>query len=817
MEKRTFPVLGMSCASCAARVDKTLNNLDGVQSATINYAAATAYVEYDSTRCTPELLRASVRAAGYDLVIAEGEKAESEADKAREEKYKSLKNRTIAAAIISLILFILGMAFKNNPAVKYIAWILSTPVVFWFGRNFFINAFRQLRHGSANMDTLVACSTGIAYLFSVFNILFPEFWLSRGIEPHVYFESSSMVIAFILLGRTLEERAKGNAATAIKKLMGLQPDTVSRINNDGVSEIVPIGQIVTGDRILVHPGERVAVDGIVSEGFSYVDESMLSGEPLAVAKNSGSKVYAGTMNQKGSFSFIAEGVGQTTMLAKIIKMVQDAQGSKAPVQKLVDRIAGIFVPAIMLIALLSFFLWLVLDPVEGFPHGILALVNVLIIACPCALGLATPMAMMVGIGKGAEHGILVKDAESLEIARKVDMVVLDKTGTVTMGRPEVVEMEWKEGSETDSAAFLALESQSEHPLAEAIVRYFGGGKACPVSSAEEFQSVPGRGVKGIAGGRLYLAGNLAFMRENSIRIPDSLAEKASRMEEVPMTVIWFAGAGENAEALCVAGIMDKIKESSAEAVNALRQEGVEVCLLTGDNERTAAGVAAQAGISKFKAGVLPQDKALYIKEMQEKGRIVAMVGDGINDSAALAQADLSIAMGGGSDIAMDVAGMTVISNDLMKIPEALELSRQTVATMRQNLFWAFFYNLVSVPIAAGILYPLCGFLLNPMIGGAAMAFSSVSVVANSLRLRGKKMNVKKQKTKNMEKEFKIEGMMCMHCRAHVEEALNSIEGVKAEVSLHPGKAKVQFSAAPMTAAELQKVLDEKAPGYTISE
>ena len=511
--RETFPVLGMSCAACAARVEKTLSGQPGVASAAVNYAAATVCVEYDRDETSPEALQKAVRDAGYDLLAGHGADEAGEAEKARMEKYRSLKNRTVWAAVLSLPVFVVGMFFMDMPYAGYLMWALSTPVVFWLGRDFHANAWKQLRHGTSNMDTLVSCSTGIAYLFSVFNLFFPGFWLSRGIEPHVYFESSSVIIAFILLGRCLEERAKANTSGAVRKLMGLRPKTVRIVDGDGFRE-VPVGMINPGDILAVRPGERIAVDGTVTEGASYVDESMLSGEPLPVAKSADSKVYAGTINQKGSFRFMADAVGEDTLLSRIISMVQDAQGSKAPVQKLVDRIAAVFVPVIMGVAVLSFVLWMILDPEDGFTHGLLALVTVLIIACPCALGLATPTAIMVGIGKGAENGILIKDAESLEIARKTDVVVLDKTGTLTEGNPEVVHFLWNDDvvPESERAGLKAilhnLEKLSEHPLAEAVVRYLDGAANAAIS---DFESVTGAGVKGCCCGESYFAGSKAFV------------------------------------------------------------------------------------------------------------------------------------------------------------------------------------------------------------------------------------------------------------------------------------------------------------------
>ena len=822
--QETFPILGMSCAACAARVDKTLNKQPGVCQASVNYAAATALVEYDPAQTSPEALQHAVQEAGYDLIISHDEHTEDEVEEAHVKKYKSLKRRTTWAILLAIPIAVIGMGFMDRAWAGWVTWALSTPVVFVLGRSFFGNAWKQLRHGSTNMDTLVASSTGVAYLFSVFNLFFPDFWLSRGITPHVYFESSSVIIAFILLGRLLEERAKGNTSQAIKKLMGLQPKTVTLVVNEALKE-VPITQVRPGDIIQVKPGERIAVDGVVTDGSSYVDESMLSGEPVPVAKRKDAKVYAGTINQKGSFRFRADKVGTDTLLAKIIHLVQDAQGSKAPVQKLVDRVAAVFVPVIMGIALLSFILWMVLDPSDGFTHGLLALVTVLIIACPCALGLATPTAIMVGIGKGAERGILIKDAESLETAKKVNAVVLDKTGTVTEGHPAVQHILWTDGEAKQYApVLLALERKSEHPLAEAILLNEELRMKDEEWSVDNFESLTGQGVKGTYKGVAYYAGNRRLMEGK--RISPTLQEAASAWEAEAQTVIWFAN---ETEALAVIAIADRIKASSVEAIRTLQAEDIEVHLLTGDNKATAQAIARQAGIAKYKAGVLPQDKAAYIRQLQQAGKVVAMVGDGINDSAALAQADLSIAMGSGSDIAMDVAKMTLISSDLRKIPEALRLSRLTVRTIRQNLFWAFIYNTIGVPIAAGVLYPVCGFLLNPMLGGAAMAFSSVSVVTNSLRLRRKKLSdneelrmkneefTDKEEEKTMEKQFKVSGMMCNHCRMHVEKALNKLEGVSATVTLDPPVATVKFTGKEYSLEELQRQVTEEAGEYGLSE
>lgn len=732
---KTFPVLNLSCASCAARTENILKSQEGVESASVNFATLNATIKYNPSVTSPEALQHAVQDGGYDMIVEEADNTAETLEEIRSEKTSSLKNRTIWAIILSLPIVVIGMFFMNIPYANEIMWLLSTPVIFWLGRDFFRNAWTQARHRSATMDTLVALSTSIAYLFSVFNTLYPQFWIERNVEPHVYFEAGSVIIAFILLGRLLEDRAKSNTSSSIKKLIGLQPKTVTIVNNDGEYTDVAITKVNIGNIVLVKPGEKIAVDGSVTEGSSFVDESMLSGEPIPVEKKSGDKVFAGTINQKGSFRFRAEKIGSETILAQIVKMVQDAQGSKAPVQKLVDKIAGIFVPIVISIAVLAFILWVILDPANGFSHGLLALVTVLIIACPCALGLATPTAIMVGIGKGAEKGILIKDAESLEIAKKTDSVVLDKTGTITEGRPQVTDILWNNNDSSKASVFMSLERQSEHPLAEAVVKYFNQSEYNNYDSVDQFESLTGKGVKGYVNGQLFFAGNEKLLSENGILIDSDLKQKSEQLSQEAKTVIWFADADR---ALAVIAITDKVKESSKEAVRQMQSAGIKVYMLTGDIESTAKAIAANVGVDQYQAGVQPLLKAEFVKQLQAKGKTVAMVGDGINDSAALAQADISIAMGKGSDIAIDVAKITIISSDLTKIPEAIKLSKQTVFTIRQNLFWAFIYNLIGIPIAAGLLYPINGFLLNPMIAGAAMALSSVSVVTNSLMLKWRK-------------------------------------------------------------------------------
>lgn len=584
------------------------------------------------------------------------------------------------------------------------------------------------------MDTLVALSTGIAFAFSAFNTIYPDFWHARGIHAHVYFEAAAVIIVFISLGKLLEERAKSNTSSAIKKLMGLQPKTVRAII-DGAEQEIPIATVQPGNILIVKPGEKIPVDGLVTSGSSYVDESMITGEPIAVEKKKGQQVFAGTVNQKGSFQFEAQKVGGDTILAQIIRMVQEAQGSKAPVQKLVDKIAGIFVPVVIGISILTFIAWMIFGGENAFTHALLTSVAVLVIACPCALGLATPTAIMVGVGKGAENNILIKDAESLETGHRVNAVILDKTGTITEGRPVVTELIWASNSgrtSTYKQILLAIEARSEHPLAEAVVAKMEE-EGVSRATIEQFESITGKGVRAILPDQsVYYVGNRKLIDENLITIDEHLSQVAASLQESAKTVIYFA---DSRKVLAVLAIADKIKATSQQAIHTLQQRGIAVYMLTGDNEKTAAAVAKEVGISHYKAEVLPSEKAGFVKELQQEGKVVAMVGDGINDSHALAQADVSIAMGKGSDIAMDVAKMTLITSDLQSVPKALQLSRKTVLGIRQNLFWAFIYNLIGIPIAAGVLYPINGFLLDPMIAGAAMALSSVSVVGNSLRLK----------------------------------------------------------------------------------
>lgn len=732
MKRNTFPVLKMTCASCAISVESMLKATKGVASASVNFANQSALVEFDPAVATPQDLRQVVQSIGYDLVV-DGDDPQAIQEEARAKHMKEVTNQTIGSAVLSVPVVIIGMFFMGLPYGNYISMALAAPVVFYFGRSFFINALKQARFGKANMDTLVALSTGIAFFFSVFNTFFPEFWHARGLHAHVYYEAAAVVVTFISLGKWLEERAKSGTSTAIRKLMGLQPKTVLAIV-EGVERELPIASIQVGNILMVRPGERIPVDGVVTSGNSYVDESMISGEPVAVEKKSGASVFAGTINQKGSFRMEARKVGGDTILAQIIRMVQEAQGSKAPVQRLVDKIAGVFVPVVIGISMMTFIAWMVLGGEDAFTHALLTSITVLVIACPCALGLATPTAIMVGVGKGAENNILIKDAESLELARRVTAVVLDKTGTITEGKPVVTELRWTTHA-TDQHklrdVLYSLEVQSEHPLAQAVVDRLKAAQASSMT-VTDFKSTTGKGLQAKVEEEVYMVGSTALLAEHGLMLPTDLETQARRLQDEARTVVYFAN---QRSVLAIIAIADQVKTTSVAAVKKLELMGIEVHMLTGDNEATAAAVARQVGLSHFKSGVMPTDKAEFVRQLQASGKVVAMVGDGINDAQALAQADVSIAMGKGSDIAMDVAKMTLITSDLNAIPKAFVLSAKTVRGIRQNLFWAFIYNVIGIPIAAGVLFPINGFLLDPMIAGAAMALSSVSVVGNSLRLK----------------------------------------------------------------------------------
>lgn len=728
--EKSYPVLNMTCASCASSSQANLNRQLGVVNAEVNYGNGMGKIEYIPTLVSPENLKNALVEVGYDLVIDESKNQDEEIEQLHEEKYKTLKNKVIWALIFGVPLFIIGMFFMDMPYGNYIMWALSTPILFIFGQQFFVGAWKQLKNKSANMDTLVALSTSVAYLFSVFNTLFPEYWHSKGLHAHPYFEAAGLIIVFILIGKLMEERAKGNTSEAIKKLIGLQPNTVLVVK-DGNQVEVKIEDVQIGDLIVAKPGDKIAVDGIIVSGESFIDESSLTGEPIPVEKGIDANVFSGTLNQNSPIQYKALKVGNDTLLSQIIQSVKNAQGSKAPVQQLVDKIAGVFVPIVIIIAILTFITWLVVGQENAFTMALLSMITVLVIACPCALGLATPTAIMVGMGKGAEQGILIKNAESLELAKKIDTIILDKTGTITEGKPKVQELIWFDYSAKN--VLYTIENNSQHPLAKAITEHIGKQDILPELKIED---VSGKGLKTNILNDIYYVGKTSWITELNIQIDENIKQAIQDFSTKNYTTSFF---GNDEKVLGLIGISDEIKATSVEAIKAFHEKGIEVWMVTGDNEFSANAIAKQVGIDQVVANALPNDKMSIIKDLQQKGKVVAMVGDGINDSAALAQADVSIAMGNGSDIAIDVAEVTLIGGDLTKIDHAINLSTQTVKTIHQNLFWAFIYNVIGIPIAAGVLYPINGFLLDPMIAGAAMALSSVSVVTNSLLLKYKKI------------------------------------------------------------------------------
>ncbi|ERM82457.1 hypothetical protein P872_17680 [Rhodonellum psychrophilum GCM71 = DSM 17998] len=727
-QKKEVPVTGMSCAACAISVEKTLAKKPGVKNAAVNYANQSAWIEWDEKATSLDELQKEVQSSGYDLVIQD--KDVDDLEDIQNQAYKKLKQRTLFAGILAFPVFLIGMFWMSMPYGHFIMWALTTPVLFVFGNQFFRHAWTLAKKGQTNMDTLVALSTGIAYIYSTFNTFFPEFLESRGIEPHVYFEAAAVIVFFILLGKSLESGAKSGTGAALKKLMGLQPQelTVFENNKEIIKKTIEVG---VGEIILIKPGQKIPLDGKVLNGDSYVNESMLTGEPIPVLKKTGEKVFAGTINQTGSFTFTAEQVGDNTLLSQIIQRVKAAQGSKAPVQKLVDKAASIFVPTVLVIGLITLLIWGFSGAEDAWLRGMLAMITVLVIACPCALGLATPTAIMAAMGNGAQMGVLIKDAESLEKGKKIDTLVLDKTGTITEGKPQVTAVyhgeKWDDG---DAKILAALESRSEHPLAKAIVENLSNSE--DNKELDTFKSFTGKGVLGSVNGNEYRIGNWKWLEATGVAPDLTLLKKAEEASDEGATVVF---ATKNNDLVAAFKIQDPIKADSISAIQELKKMGITIHMLTGDQQKTAEWVARDVGIEHFKAEVLPQDKAAYIQNLQDQGKKVAMAGDGINDSEALSLADLSIAMGQGTDIAMDIAEVTLVQSELSKIPRTLELTKKTVKIIRQNLFWAFIYNIIGIPIAAGVLFPAFGFMLNPMIAGAAMALSSVSVVTNSLRLR----------------------------------------------------------------------------------
>jgi len=727
----SYSVKGMTCASCAVSLQTYLEAQNGIMEVSVNYPNQSATITYIPEEISIGSIGKTAQDIGYEIITGSKEEQRQILESEDHSRLEDLKKRVLISAIFSLPVFILSMFFENT--FNYQNWILlslSLPVVLWGGMEFYVNAWKKAIHSQLTMDTLVALSTGIALLFSVFNTIYPQYFESRGIPAHVYYESAVIIITFILFGRYMEEKAKSKTSSAIKQLIGLQPKTVTLIRN-GEEMIVDLSEVHIGDLLWIRPGEKIPVDGKIKKGASFIDESAITGEPLPVEKNKGDKVLAGTINQSGSFRMIAEKVGDETMLGQIIQLIRNAQSSKPPVQKLVDKIAGIFVPIVIVISILAFSVWYLWGPAPNITYAILVLVTVLIIACPCALGLATPTALMVGIGKGAEQGILIKDAKSLEMAHNIDTLIIDKTGTITRGKPEITDQIWGSKNPELVSILYSIEKHSEHPLSAAVI--LSVIRENPEElEIDEFEMIPGRGVVADYTGKKYLVGNRELINEHSIYIPEVFATKIFSWEETGSTIIYYA---DSQSVLAVFSISDKPKETSKSAIDSLKKEGLQVIMLTGDNESSAKHIAGLVGIENYEANMLPADKENYIRELQTNGFKVAMAGDGINDSAALARADVSIAMGSGTDIAMESADITLIRSDLNAISGAIRLSGATIRVINQNLFWAFIYNIIAIPIAAGLLYPINGFLLNPMIAGAAMAMSSVSVVSNSLRLK----------------------------------------------------------------------------------
>ncbi len=736
-QRISFHITGMHCASCAANLTRALGHTKGVGEAAVNYANEQATVLYDPRSVSTSLIEETVSSLGYTAHIGV-EDGSDLADTERDKELQDLKKKLGVGGFLAILL-VIGSMIPNAPIAlqsPLVQFFLALPVQFWAGKRFYHGAFSALKNRTASMDTLIAMGTSAAFFFSTAVVAFGSTLESMGIPAHVYFETAAVIIVFILLGKYLEIRAKGQTSAAIKKLLGLQAK-YAHVKRKGKFIDVPIEEVVAGDIILVKPGEKIPVDGEIIKGASAIDESMVTGESLPVEKRKGDQLIGATVNTSSVLEMKAQKVGGDTMLSQIIRLVQEAQGSRPPIQKLVDLVSSYFVPIVIVISILTFITWLVLGPQPAFLFALVSMINVLIIACPCALGLATPTSLMVGIGKGAEAGILIKDAEALEIANKVDTVVFDKTGTLTEGKPMVQHYQLVKGvtgKEADLAAsiILTVEELSHHPLAKAVVQYFEERKVKPKSGVKNFKDVGGKGVKAEVGSKKVLIGTEAFLIDSGLKVPSELSLAAESWRSGAETVSFVAIEGKVVSAL---GIADSLRSSAGEVVEKLREMGVEPVMLTGDNPKTAGVIARRVGIENVRAQVLPADKEAVVRQLKQEGKTVAMIGDGINDAPALAAADVGIAMGEGTDIAIESAGITLLRSDISLVPMSLKLSKATMLNIKQNLFWAFAYNVLLIPVAMGLLYPFIGLLLDPMLAGAAMAFSSVSVVGNSLRLK----------------------------------------------------------------------------------
>ncbi len=747
LRQETLELEGMGCAACATTIQTVINKVSGVEECSVNFALERGTVKYNPQLTDLETIKAAISKAGYKAYVLEDKQNHQAQDiekQKREAKQQELTRKVIVGGIVSFILIFGSLPMMTGLSIPFIphwlhnAWlqlVLSVPVIFWCGKGFYTGAIKALKRRTSDMNTLVALGTGAAFLYSLFATFFPQFFISQGLNADVYYEAAVVIITLILLGRLLENKAREKTSDAIRNLMGLQAKT-ARIIRQGETIDIPVEDVVMGDTILVRPGEKIPVDGVIIQGQSTLDESMITGESIPVKKEVGDEVIGATINKTGSFTFEAKKVGKETTLSQIIQLVEDAQNSKAPIQKIADKVTAWFVPTVMIIAVITFIFWLIFS--QNLSLAMVATVSVLIIACPCALGLATPTSIMVGTGKGAENGILIKGADSLELAHKIKAIVLDKTGTLTQGQPTVTDYITVDGVADNNELNLleiaaAIEHNSEHPLAEAIVNYTKSqGISNNLPKVENFEAMGGQGVQGKIEGKLIQIGTQKWMEKLGINT-DKLIQQATEWKSQAKTTPWIAINGEIKGLFAIA---DAVKPSSVKAVKKLKILGLEVIMLTGDNQQTAQTIADEVGIYHVFAEVRPDEKADKVRQIQQsQGKIVAMVGDGINDAPALAQADVGMAIGTGTDVAMSASDITLISGDLQGIVTAIELSRATMQNIRQNLFFAFIYNTLGIPIAAGILYPFFGVLLNPMIAGAAMAFSSVSVVSNALRLR----------------------------------------------------------------------------------